>query len=447
MTLWSRGVRINQVLLSLIASLSQWLVPLRISILSPGTTGDVHPFIALGSGLKSAGYEVTIASNSNFAPLITARGMSFVELPGNPEELLASDSGEEFLRSPSSPIELVSRFSKLFFPFLSKCLVDSLPACRSASAILGSPLAYYGYDIAAALKIPFFPCSLIPLNPTGEFPFPMIQSPVSVGSFGNQMSYSLSRQVFWQFMRENINNWRKEYLSLPTLGLVDEPTGKMESAGIPFVYGFSSQVIKRPADWPLRHQITGFWPLDVGRDWHPDAALLEFVQEKVRPVVFRFGTIGPREQERIVRIAQRTLELIDMKGIFISDHPNHNLESERLMFSPSVSRDWLLKYCFTIVHNCDVETTSAVMRAGATTVPAPFFADQFFWARKLYSLNVSTVPLPLSSRDFNVENLAQALRSAVEKRDVIDSAVSLGAHLRKEDGVANAVAFFKQKIT
>lgn len=418
---------------------------LRISILSPGTTSDVHPFIALGNGLRTAGYDVSMASNSSFAKLIESRGMSFVELPGNPEELLASDAGEEFLRSPSSPVELVSRFAKLFFPFLSKCLVSSLPACKGTAAIIASPLAYYGYDIASALRVPFFPCSLIPINPTGEFPFPMIQSPMSVGSFGNQMSYSVSRQVFWQFMRDNINGWRKEYLNLPALGMVDEPTGKMEAAGIPFVYGFSSHVVKRPSDWPLRHQITGFWPLDRSNEFTADAELLDLT-ERCKPIVFRFGTIGPREQRRLAKVIQQALEIADLQGVLITDQPDQAMKTERLSFAPGSARDWLLKRCSTVVSNCDVEFASAIMRAGKPGIPTPFFADQFYWARKMYSLNIATVPIPLSSRDFAADTVAHALRSSIDEAGLSENCTALSKKLQGEDGIANAVMFFKQKI-
>lgn len=374
-------------------------------------------------------------------------GMKFVELPGNPEQVLASDDGADFLRTPSSPLELVSRFSKLFFPLLSKSLVDSLPACRSTNAIVASPLAYYGYDIAQALNVPFFPCSLLPMTPTSEFPFPMIQSPIAIGSFGNQMSYSVARQVFWQFMRDNLNPWRKEYLNLPALGVGDEPTARMESSGVVFLYGFSTAVLPRPSDWPPRHQITGYWTWQFDQLWQPDEKLKSFIDSSQNLIAFRFGTMSKGEQTRMCRIVCEALQATDATGILFTDleSPPPDVESaSRMVQVPSIAMPRFLPRCRVAVHYCDTETSGLVMTAGLPSVPTPIFGDQFFWARRMNSIGVAS--RPIETKDFNAVNLANQIKIAMANTDIANKCSKLSERLKSEDGIANAVTYLSNRI-
>ena len=402
--------------------------------------------MALGCGLRDAGYEVVIGTNENFADMVKMLGLQFSCLPGNPEQVLSSESGDELLRNPTSPVELVSRFSKLFFPLLEKCLVDSLPACRSTKAIIASPLAYFGYDIAQALRVPFFPGSLVPMTPTGDFPFPMIQSPIALGSFGNQMSYTLARQVFWQFMRDNINPWRKEYLNLPPLGIGDEPTAKMESSGMSFLYGYSSRVVPRPSDWAARHQVTGYWHLATELMWQPDKEIAAFVDTDLPVIALRFGTMSERQQSRIAQIAERALEAAEMRGIFLTDlAPTDGNGSERLHYAPSIAADWAAQHCAMAVHNCDNETSSIVMRAGKPSIAAPIFGDQFFWSGRMQALGVASKVL--TTKDFQSANLAALLISTLNDKEMWRQATKLSAELSMENGIENAVAYMRKRLS
>ena len=420
---------------------------MRISILSPGTTGDVHPYIALGAALKNQGHEVLFATNCNFADLVKAQGLLYFELPGNPEAVLASDSGEEFLRTPSSPIELVSRFSKLFLPFINKSLIDSLPACRSTNAIIASSLAYYGYDIAQALNVPFFPCSLFPLTPTAEFPFPLMQSPVSLGGFANQMSYAIARQVFWQFMRDNINTWRQEYLNLPPVGIKDEPTSTMDATGVSFLYGYSPFIAPRPADWPVRHQITGYWLLPPQSDWQPDEALRQFISRQANIVLLQYGTMSPREFKKIANLSRRALALADLRGVLLTDLPphQHDFSDDRLHYAGTNARDWLLSQANLAVQHCDTDTSSAIMCAGLPSVAIPIFGDQFFWARKMEALGLVTPPL--AAGKLSAELLACLMNTALNDKNMQQRATEMKTKLHAENGVANVVSYLTSRLT
>jgi len=56
---------------------------LKVCILTIGTRGDVQPYVALGTGLKSAGHSVTIATLAEFKSLVEQHGLQHASLRGD----------------------------------------------------------------------------------------------------------------------------------------------------------------------------------------------------------------------------------------------------------------------------------------------------------------------------------------------------------------------------
>jgi UDP:flavonoid glycosyltransferase YjiC (YdhE family) len=67
----------------------------------------------------------------------------------------------------------------------------------------------------------------------------------------------------------------------------------------------------------------------------------------------------------------------------------------------------------------------------------PYFADQPFWARRIYQLGVSPKPIPRDK--LSAQKLAAAILEAIQEKNIRESALQLGKHIRKEDGVTEAV--------
>src|SRR5215467_6535050 len=56
---------------------------MHLVLITVGTEGDVRPFVALGVGLRSAGYRITIATHTDFQGLITSHGLGFRAIGGS----------------------------------------------------------------------------------------------------------------------------------------------------------------------------------------------------------------------------------------------------------------------------------------------------------------------------------------------------------------------------
>ncbi len=98
---------------------------------------------------------------------------------------------------------------------------------------------------------------------------------------------------------------------------------------------------------------------------------------------------------------------------------------------------WLFPRVAAVVHHGGAGTTAAGLRAGRPTVVVPFFADQPFWGDRVHALGVG--PRPIPRKELTAERLAAAIRQAAGAEGLRARAAALGARIRAEDGVGQAV--------
>ncbi|GEM_PF-1602702 len=65
---------------------------INITIVASGSRGDVQPYIALGHGLKAAGYGVRLLSSENFETLVREAGLGFASIGDSVEVVLESEA-------------------------------------------------------------------------------------------------------------------------------------------------------------------------------------------------------------------------------------------------------------------------------------------------------------------------------------------------------------------
>lgn len=53
---------------------------MNITIIAPGSRGDVQPYVALGKGLQEAGHSVCVLTSQNFQTLVTDYGLDFFDM-------------------------------------------------------------------------------------------------------------------------------------------------------------------------------------------------------------------------------------------------------------------------------------------------------------------------------------------------------------------------------
>lgn len=422
---------------------------MRITILAFGSQGDVRPILAVGAGLRAAGHQVRLATDHQHEGLVRSAGVEFFPAAGDIHAMLQGASGERLRATGGNPLRLARTILREMRPTGAQLLRDCWNASQGADALLlAGPALMIGSSIAAKLGIPFVQANLLPMTPTRAFPSPLTPMPLTptgwLGGAFNLLTYHLVAQGFWQSFRPLVNAGRRELFGASPISI----WSSLESLGrgSPMLYGFSPSVIPQPTDWTEPVRVTGYWFLDHSPDWRPSEHLLAFLEAGPPPVYVGFGSMSVRDPEETTTLIVRALALAGQRGVLLTGWGgmSEGKWPESVYVAESIPHDWLFPRMAAVVHHGGAGTTAAGLRAGVTSVLVPFFADQPFWARRVMKLGVGPAPIP--RRQLTAERLAAAITAAIRDEDMRRRARALGAHIRAEDGVGEAVRLIEAHV-
>jgi sterol 3beta-glucosyltransferase len=411
---------------------------MQIAIIAMGTRGDVQPYLALGKGLKAAGHSVRLITHENFETLVTSHGLNFCSVKGNVQEVLESPEMLKLLERGNF-LAINSYTATIVQDAAINWARDGIVACQGMDLIIaGVGGLYLAISLAEKLNIPLLQAYIFPFTPTTAFPAILLPQSISkLGGTVNRLSHHLFRQIMWQGFRKADQLARQQVLNLPPAPF----WGSYNSLILrqyPTLYGFSSSVIPKPADWHNTH-VTGYWFLDEAADWTPPTALTKFLNNGAPPVYVGFGSMGTRKPAEtadlvlaaLARTGQRAILQSGWGGLMKTNLP------ETVLMVDSISHSWLFPRMAAVVHHGGAGTTAAGLRAGVPSIVIPFFGDQLYWGQRVAKLGVGTAPIP--RKKLTVELLANAIHRAVRDPMMIQRATILGSNIQAEDGIANAV--------
>lgn len=417
---------------------------MRIVLLTYGTRGDVQPFVALGVGLKAAGFDVVLAAPDRFQPFAADYGLEFVGLPGDPGELaqrLSDDGGQSFWN-------VAREIRDYALPLGVPVFQAMQAACAGVDAIVYSfLLAVPAHHIATEQGVPGFFVQLQPvMTPTADFPSLMFPTSPVLRGFLNRLTHQLFVQIFWQANRFSYQTVRRRNRDAGLPRRVTWPLAADDPQRPTVLYAISPALVPVPADWPADAIMTGAWFLDAPTGWQPDPTLVDFLRDGPLPVVIGFGSMRSARMAHTVemaldaldRIGQRGLLLTGWSGISQADLPQDVLKVDH------APHDWLLPRVAAVLHHGGAGTTHAVLRAGVPMVVTPFFGDQGFWADQVHRLDLS--PAPLDRAHLDPDALALALHVAATYPPLRERTRQAGRIVRAEGGVTNAVRVIRRRL-
>src|SRR5579883_2428946 len=252
----------------------------------------------------------------------------------------------------------------------------------------------------------------------------------------------VSGEVAFQYMRAVVNRARRDALDLPPyplLGPIRQTTGGQR------LYGYSRHVVPRPPDWGERHHITGYWFLDEP-DYQPAPDLEAFLAAGPPPVYIGFGSNHEPDPAAMTRLVLRAVELAGVRVLLSTGWGamEEVVGNPHVLSIGSVPHNWLFRQTAGVVHHGGAGTTGSAIRAGVPSVAVTYFSDQPFWGRRILALGVGPHPIP--RQRLTAARLAEALRALVGDPAMRERAARLGALLRAEDGVGQAVAVFQRQV-
>jgi UDP:flavonoid glycosyltransferase YjiC (YdhE family) len=412
---------------------------MRIAILTSGSHGDVQPYVALARGLHEAGHSVCLATHEIYEPFIRTFGVDFLPVAGNPRAVLEGEDGRTIFDNWNL-LKAVKNLQDAFVSMMENAYHDLWRACEGAQVVLHSPLTLGAYHICQHLGIPSCGLYVQPWTRTRAFVNPNVAAlPLHLGGGYNLFTHLFLEQLYWQALfGPVINRWRTQRLKLPRIGFPGGFT-RMYRERHPAIYGFSPQVLPKPADWGKWVHVTGYWFLDRPAGWEPPAELLHFLESGPPPVYVGFGSMLIPKAERTTEVILQALELSNQRAILHSGWAGLGKKDlpDRVLRVDYVPHEWLFPRVAAVVHHGGAGTTAAAFRAGVPAIAIPVIFDQYFWARRITELRAGPAFIP--NGKLTAQRLAAAITAAVSDQEVRARAAAIGQAIRAEDGIKTAV--------
>ncbi len=418
--------------------------PIRITIFTAGSTGDVQPCLVLGAGLQRAGFQVRLAAPQNFAAAIQAQGLGFHPLRGDVQQIMASETGRKFMeKGGGNPVQSMLTMRQMIGQVAIQMAEDALEACRKVDVLISlGVFAPFGQSIAAIAGIPLINVEPTPLLPTRAFPAAGWPVQRNLGGWLNRFSGAAMLQMIWQWYGPYVNQLRRRF-GLPALHGAD--FSRILSAA-PLLGAYSPTVIPHPPDWSGRVHITGYWFQDSPPDWCPSPELEAFLERGEPPVYAGFGSMGGRNPEQLAALVLEGLAQSGRRGVLLTGWGGMNVGRvpSNVFVMNAAPHSWLFPRMAAVVHHGGAGTTAEGLRAGVPCLIVPFIVDQPFWGRRVKALGAGPDPIP--AKKLTAERLAGAIQAITCDTQMKARAQALGSAIRAEDGVGRAVQIVQQYL-
>lgn len=422
---------------------------MRINLLILGSRGDVQPALALGIGLKQAGFEVQVGALEEFRSLIGAYGLGFIPLKVNLQELLNQSAGNKAFTGTAF-FELM----KLFRNIYSMMVTEFWQVSQGYDLLISNTATAMAVDaVAEKLQIHHIETSVFPGWPTRAFPSFFGPWSPSLGSQSTGLTGQIKGAINW-FSYKPVN-WVVslglrpiiEHCRRDILGLPKKKSERSNDKPAPILAGFSRHVLPRPPEWKENIHVTGYWYLD-NPDYEPPPDLQAFLDAGAPPVYIGFGSMPSQNPEQVTDMVIQALTMTGQRGILLTGRGILGRGMTKLSaahpvyFVESMPHDWLLPRTVAVVHHGGAGTTAAGIRAGVPSILIPVGADQRLWAYRVKALGIGPDPIPRSR--LTADRLAEAITQAVTDQVARQRAAALGEKIRTEDGVGEAVRIICQ---
>lgn len=410
------------------------MVAMRVTILAPGSRGDIQPYIALGQGLRAAGHQPVLVTTLDHEALVWGYGLEVRAVPVNVAEALREAKTTAAVEG-GGVVSSFREFARIAKQAARSLAEVGLDAARESQVIVAG---FSGVVVAGALGaklgVPVVQAFNVPLTPTAAFPSALF--PGLDGALTRALGHRLTRAAIWATSRAS-NDALVEVLGARPLGLL--PPGVPGLIDAPLLYGFSEAFLARGPEWPSALDVTGFWFVREPSTFAPPEALARFLDEGPPPVCIGFGSMSTEDPQATTALVLEAARRVGVRVVLLSGWAGLSVEAlpPGVFVLEGAPHEWLYPRCAAVVHHGGAGTTAAALRAGVPAVVVPFHGDQPFWGSRVAASGLGPPPLP--RKKLSVERLAHALTLATTDAGMQERARGLSARLATEDGVGRAV--------
>lgn len=408
----------------------------RILITTVGSAGDLHPFIALGLGLRARGHAVRFAIEEHLRAPVEVLGFPVVPLSGVPQTALEGKDPSMFLgRDPFATLRVI--VNDYLLPTL-RAKVEELNAALPGTDLLVASTVQIAAALSAemtgvrwasvALSPVFFPSAYLEPQP---IPFPL---PPRLQFTANRLGWSIGGVALRRLVDVPVNRIRASLGLPPGRNLMQEGSASHRLTAV----AISPAFLAPPPDWPPYVCETGFLFWDTPGDWVEPPELTEFLARPGPVVAFSsgsmsmdvggaFDTFYRASLEAVLRVGARAL-VIGADPALLGDTP-----PERVFALPYAPFSLVYPRVSAVISHGGIGTVAQTLRAGVPTLIVPWGADQFFNGAQLARLGVGRW---MQRRSYTAGRGAQAITALLNEPSYRARAQRIAARIATEDGVA-----------
>jgi UDP:flavonoid glycosyltransferase YjiC (YdhE family) len=421
---------------------------MNITFIAFGTRGDVQPAIALGRELKAKGHHVRILAGSNYKSWIESHGLESAAATIDIQEVMESEGGSDWVEQGYDQIKQMNIMRQLLQHSAITMMNDAWQAAQDAQAIFSSfTSTLYAVSIAEKLNLKHIAMPLQPSLIATRDGRASVMAPLP--NRVHILNYLVGKVIIergpWMLMGDHANAFRQKTLGLPPITLDQYLAAHRERMIV--VQGYSQHVVPHPADWSPNMHTTGYWFLDEDENWQPPDELANFLESGSPPVCIGFGSMTGRSPEKLTRLIVEAVRQSGQRAILLSGWSGMGDVGlpDSILRLDSTPHRWLYPRVAAAVHHGGAGTTAASLRAGVPTVIIPHMSDQPFWGTRIEALGVGPKAIPRPK--LTASALAHAIHQAVTDDAMKKRAAELGAKIRSENGIANAIAIIERYLT
>lgn len=344
---------------------------MNVLLVNDGTSGDMHPFFALGRELARRGHRVTVCSNDIYRAQAGRLGFRFVST-GTAEQYEATTSNPEMWSSSKAR---VTAWKEIVVPRL-RPLHDLLESLIEGETLIvcGLLTAAFARAVQERRGVPLLTVVLSPQvflsarSPARGLPIPAWLPYPARAAILRGLDYAID-----SVMAPDLNRFRAE------LGLA--PVSRVRGRRVYSPQGtlglFPEWFAPAQSDWPRPLSLTGFTLFDEG-ERELDAPLRDFLAAGEAPLVFTAGT-GMRHGHAFFAAAVELLRRLGRRGVLLSKTAQQlpaPLPPQVLHVEYAPLRA-LLPHCAALVHHGGIGTTAEALAAGVPQLVVPYAYDQF----------------------------------------------------------------------
>jgi UDP:flavonoid glycosyltransferase YjiC (YdhE family) len=380
-----------------------------------GSLGDLHPFIALGRALAARGADVSVACSAEYQGKVERADLKFHAVRPSFEDMQRQTGMEpaELTRSLLERGEFL--FRALVVPSVRRSYEDMLPLVAGADMVLTSSLCIGARLACERSEVPWIAIVLQPLMFLSAYDPPVIPKAEWLGPVLRRLGVAATGFVFGLLKRGvgtllgPVRALRRD-IGLPPSRRNPLFEGQFGPMGAIALY--SKILGDRCPDYPEPTSIVGFAWFD-SQDGAPpllEPELLEFLAAGAAPLVFTLGSLIVHSPGAFYTESVAAARLLGQRAVLLvgeSAPPEvTGLRSPDVYVAAYAPHSLLFPRALVIAHQGGIGTLAQALRSGRPQLVVPFFGDQLDNAARAVRLGVArTLPprryaAPAAAREF-----------------------------------------------